>query len=148
MLYQRTVTLEETLTLILNLLTKEDRKKKESKEEKDELSSIPPIPNAMAARLLHMSTRQLQRVRRRYQLKWEERGREVFYHLVPLLKAISRLNLDGDNFIYGCALNLQAEFYLSDKIALTANVKGRFTFGSDVQIYHTTYGVGVKIIIE
>lgn len=93
MLYQRTVTLEETLTLILNLLTKEDRKKKELKEEKDELSSIPPIPNAMAARLLHMSTRQLQRVRRRYQLKWEERGREVFYHLVPLLKAISRLNL-------------------------------------------------------
>ena len=55
---------------------------------------------------------------------------------------------DGDNFIYGCALNLQAEFYLSDKIALTANVKGRFTFGSDVQIYHTTYGVGVKFIIE
>ena len=55
---------------------------------------------------------------------------------------------DGDNFIYGGALNLQAEFYLSDKIALTANVKGRFTFGSDVQIYHTTYGVGVKFIIE
>ena len=55
---------------------------------------------------------------------------------------------DGDNFIYGGALNLQAEFYLSDKIALTANAKGRFTFGSDVQIYHTTYGVGVKFIIE
>lgn len=53
-----------------------------------------------------------------------------------------------DAFIYGGALNLQAEFYLSDKIALTANVKGRFTFGSDVQIYHTTYGVGVKFIIE
>ena len=34
---------------------------------------------------------------------------------------------DGDNFIYGGALNLQAEFYLSDKIALTANFKGRFT---------------------
>ena len=62
MLYQRTVTLEETLSLILALLTKEDRKKKEAKEEKDELSSIPPIPNAMAARLLHMSPRQLQRV--------------------------------------------------------------------------------------
>ena len=55
---------------------------------------------------------------------------------------------DGDNFIYGGALNLQAEFYLSDKVALTANVKGRFTFGSDVQIYHTIYGVGVKFIIE
>lgn len=55
---------------------------------------------------------------------------------------------DGDNFIYGGALNLQAEFYLSDKIALIANVNGRFTFGSDVQIYHTTYGIGVKFIIE
>ena len=54
---------------------------------------------------------------------------------------------DGDNFIYGGALTLQADFYLSDKIALTANVKGRFTFGSDVQIYHTTYGIGVKFII-
>ena len=84
MLYQRTVTLEETLSLILAILTK---------EEKDELSSIPPIPNAMAARLLHMSTRQLQRVRRRYQLTWIERGREVFYHLAPIIKAISRLQL-------------------------------------------------------
>ncbi|WP_288068631.1 MULTISPECIES: conjugal transfer protein TraO [Bacteroidales] len=56
--------------------------------------------------------------------------------------------LDGDNFIYGGALNLQAEFYLSDKMALSANVKGRFTFGSEVQVYHTTYGVGVKFIIE
>ena len=55
---------------------------------------------------------------------------------------------DGDNFIYGVALTLQADYYLSDKIALTAHVKGRFTFGSDVQIYHTTYGVGVKFIIE
>ncbi len=55
---------------------------------------------------------------------------------------------NGDNFIYGGALNVQAEFYISDKIALTANVKGRFTFGSDVQIYHTTYGLGVKLIIE
>lgn len=55
---------------------------------------------------------------------------------------------DGDNFIYGGALNLQAEFYLSDKIAMTASVKGRFTFGSDVQLYHTSYGVGVKFIIE
>jgi len=93
MLYQRTVTLEETLSLILAILTKEERKKKEAKEEKDELSSIPPIPNAMAARLLHMSTIQLQRVRRRYHLTWMERCREVFYHLAPIIKAISRLQL-------------------------------------------------------
>lgn len=42
-LYQRTVTLEETLTLILELLTKEERKKKELKNECDEISSIPPM---------------------------------------------------------------------------------------------------------
>ncbi len=30
---------------------------------------------------------------------------------------------NGDNFIYGGALTLQADFYLSDKIALTANIK-------------------------
>ena len=33
---------------------------------------------------------------------------------------------NGDAFIYGGALILQADFYLSDKIALTANVKERF----------------------
>lgn len=93
MLYKRTVTLEETLMLILELLTKEEKKKKDMKEEKDDLTSIPPIPNSIAAKLLRMSTRQLQRVRRTYKLTWEERGREVYYHLVPILKAISRLQL-------------------------------------------------------
>lgn len=93
LLYQRSVTIEETLMLVLELLTKEEKKKKDLKEEKDEISSIPPIPNSMAAKLLRMSTRQLQRVRRSYKLTWEERGREVYYHLVPILKAISRLQL-------------------------------------------------------
>lgn len=94
MLYQRTVTLEETLGLILDLLTKEDRKKKEMRDTADEITSIAPIPNYTAARLLKMSTRQLQRVRRKYKLSWEERGRQVFYHLVPIIKAIGRLQLN------------------------------------------------------
>lgn len=94
MLYQRTVTLEETLGLILDLLTKEDRKKKEMRDTADEITSIAPIPNYTAARLLKMSTRQLQRVRRKYKLTWEERGRQVYYHLVPIIKAIGRLQLN------------------------------------------------------
>lgn len=93
MLYQRTVTVEETLGLILDLLTKEDKKKKELRDTADEITSIAPIPNYTAARLLKMSTCQLQRVRRKYKLTWEERGRQVFYHLVPIIKAISRLQL-------------------------------------------------------
>ena len=55
---------------------------------------------------------------------------------------------NGDAFIYGGALILQADFYLSDKIALTANVKERFVFGNSTGHFHTQYGVGVKFIIE
>ena len=55
---------------------------------------------------------------------------------------------NGDAFIYGGALTLSADFYLSDKIALTANVKERFVFGNSTGHFHTQYGVGVKFIIE
>lgn len=55
---------------------------------------------------------------------------------------------NGDAFIYGGALTLQADFYLSDKIALTANVKERFVFGNSTGHFHTQYGIGVKFIIE
>ena len=55
---------------------------------------------------------------------------------------------NGDAFIYGGALTLQADFYLSDKIALTANVKERFVFGNSTSHFHTQYGIGVKFIIE
>uniref|UniRef100_UPI0040289B65 conjugal transfer protein TraO n=1 Tax=Candidatus Limisoma sp. TaxID=3076476 RepID=UPI0040289B65 len=55
---------------------------------------------------------------------------------------------NGDTFIYGGALTLSADFYLSDKIALTANVKERFVFGNSTGHFHTQYGVGVKFIIE
>lgn len=55
---------------------------------------------------------------------------------------------NGDAFIYGGALTLQADFYISDRIALTANVKERFVFGNSTGHFHTQYGVGVKFIIE
>lgn len=53
-----------------------------------------------------------------------------------------------DAFIYGGTLTLQADFYLSDNIALTANVKERFVWGNSTGHFHTQYGVGVKFIIE
>ena len=55
---------------------------------------------------------------------------------------------NGDAFVYGGAITLQADFYLSDKVALTANVKERFVFGNSTGHFHTQYGVGVKFIIE
>ena len=55
---------------------------------------------------------------------------------------------NGDAFIYGGALTLEADFYLSDNIALTANVKERFVWGNSTGNFHTQYGVGIKFIIE
>lgn len=55
---------------------------------------------------------------------------------------------NGDAFIYGGALTLQADFYLSDNIALTANVKERFVWGNSTGHFHTQYGIGIKFLIE
>lgn len=81
------------MALILELLKAEEKKKKEMQEAAEDISAIPPIPNSLAAKLLRISTRQLQRKRREYKLTWIERGREVLYHLVPIIKAIHRLQL-------------------------------------------------------
>lgn len=51
---------------------------------------------------------------------------------------------NGDSFIYGGAVTLSVDFYLSDKIILTANVKERFVFGNSTGHFHTQYGIGVK----
>ncbi len=93
LVYQRQVSLEQTLNLILELLKTEDKKKKEMQEAAEDISAIPPIPNSLAAKLLKITTRQLQRKRREYKLTWIERGREVYYHIVPIIKAIHRLQL-------------------------------------------------------
>lgn len=46
--------------------------------------------------------------------------------------------------LYGGALTLSADFYLSDRIILTANVKERFVFGNSTGHFHTQYGIGIK----
>lgn len=55
---------------------------------------------------------------------------------------------DGDAFIYGGAVSLSADFYLSDKAALNAHVKERFIFGNDTGHFRFSYGIGVKFIID
>ena len=55
---------------------------------------------------------------------------------------------DSDAFIYGGAINVQADFYLSDRIALTANLKERFIFGNSTGHFRFSYGLGVRFIIE
>lgn len=55
---------------------------------------------------------------------------------------------NGDAFIYGGALTLSADFYLSDRLALGAHVKERFVFGNDTGYFLTQFGVHVKLTID
>jgi hypothetical protein len=55
---------------------------------------------------------------------------------------------DRDAFIYGGALTLNIEVYLSDRLALLGNVRERCLWGNDTGHFHTQYGVGVKLIIN
>ena len=55
---------------------------------------------------------------------------------------------DKDAFVYGGALTLNIEVYLSDRLALTGNVRERCLWGNDTGHFHTQYGVGLKLIIN
>ena len=51
-------------------------------------------------------------------------------------------------FIYGGAVALETEIYLSDMVALTASVKERFVWGNSTGHFHTQFGIGMKFIIN
>ena len=53
-----------------------------------------------------------------------------------------------DGFVYGCAATLNVEWYLSDKVVLTGNVRERFLWGNTSGLNHTQYGIGLKFIIN
>lgn len=55
---------------------------------------------------------------------------------------------DKDAFIYGGAVTLSIEVYLSDRLALTGNVRERCLWGNDTGHFHTQYGVGLMIVIN
>ena len=51
-------------------------------------------------------------------------------------------------FIYGGAVALETEIYLSDAIALTASFKERLVWGNSTGHFHTQFGIGMKFIIN
>lgn len=65
-----------------------------------------------------------------------------------------RLLADGstlmakDAFIYGGAVTLEAECYLTDRIVLLANIRERVLWGSSLGIFSTQFGLGVRFIIN
>ena len=55
---------------------------------------------------------------------------------------------DKDAFIYGGAVTLNIEVYLSDRLALMGNVRERCLWGNDTGHFHIQYGIGLKLIIN
>ena len=51
-------------------------------------------------------------------------------------------------FIYGGAITLEAECYLTDRVVLLANIRERVLWGSSLGIFSTQFGLGVKIVIN
>lgn len=55
---------------------------------------------------------------------------------------------DKDAFIYGGAITLEWETYISDRVVLLVTGRERVLFGSPVSKFHTEFGVGLKFIIN
>lgn len=53
-----------------------------------------------------------------------------------------------DRFVYGGAITLEVETYLSDRVVLLLTGRERFLTGSDVSKLHTQFGVGLRFIIN
>ena len=53
-----------------------------------------------------------------------------------------------DAFIYGGAVTLELETYLSDKVVLLLNARERALWGSSIGDFHFTFGAGIKFIIN
>ncbi|GHU57489.1 conjugal transfer protein [Bacteroidia bacterium] len=53
-----------------------------------------------------------------------------------------------DAFLYGGALTLESEIYLTDRLVLLANVRERLLAGSSAGKLNTMLGLGIKIIIN
>ena len=55
---------------------------------------------------------------------------------------------DKDSFIYGGAITLEMETYLSDRIVLLLTARERVLWGTSTGHSHTQFGLGLKFIIN
>ena len=53
-----------------------------------------------------------------------------------------------DTFIYGGALTLELESYVTDRIVLLAHVRERVLWGGSLGKFFTQFGLGLKFIIN
>lgn len=53
-----------------------------------------------------------------------------------------------DAFLYGGAVTIEFETYLSDRIIILVNARERILMGSSINKYHTQIGVGFKFMLN
>ncbi len=56
--------------------------------------------------------------------------------------------MSKDAFVYGGALTLELETYLSDRTVLLINARERCLWSGDTGHFHTQFGIGLKFIIN
>jgi hypothetical protein len=74
-------------------------------------------------------------------------GYETIYWGGKILYDGATIN-NADGFLYGGALTLEMETYLSDRIVLLVNVRERLLAGSSVGKLNTQFGLGIKFVIN
>ena len=55
---------------------------------------------------------------------------------------------NGDSFLYGGAIALEIETFLTDRLALLINARERMLLGSDISKFHFQFTTGLKCIIN
>jgi len=55
---------------------------------------------------------------------------------------------NNDAFLFGGALTLEIETYITDRLVLLANVRQRLVWGSSVGKLNTQFGIGIKVIVN
>jgi hypothetical protein len=56
--------------------------------------------------------------------------------------------LNKDAFLYGGAITLETEIFVTDRLVFLANIRGRALAGSSIDVFNTQFGLGVKFILN
>jgi hypothetical protein len=74
-------------------------------------------------------------------------GYETIRHNKKPLPDGATIN-NKDAFLYGGAITLETEVFLTDWLVLLANIRERALAGSSVGLFNTQFGLGLKFIIN
>lgn len=55
---------------------------------------------------------------------------------------------DRDRLLYGGALGIEIEYFLNDRYVLLLHVREKCVGGSDIGIWHTDFGLGLKMMLN